>query len=425
MPTGRARTPAAPAGPGTKCEDREIVLKAFDDIMTVSLQLLCDHINHVEESDDEQKNRNWVAAMLNKLPLTCKAMRDKTRGDARYTAIMFYERTRLGAANSGHFLEGLGAGLPLFSGETAVALREQDLRDLKLRSVVADRIRTVNNLEELANGGEKLAGLVRDFTLTDIPRGVPPRVHVFLSRMRAICQGLQRVKPATHFKQCRNCECNRCFYAGAPNETVESTVLPATRPVAISDGVTGQYWDMVAGGAEVGFQQGEFCTWSCYVQWKTQLGHALPDISEGEMVCDYGCRGTGRSRVGEALRLCSKRNERASRHLRTIQKERRVFPALGASEMRKQMQRRIRMLNVDLGLLYSASVLAQSSTMTKNKVLAGASEGWRSRPLFYAKAVKEVIKLYEKYHIGGNVIANMHVYEPFLNKLKERALKIF
>jgi hypothetical protein len=391
--------------------------------MTYSVQSLCDHINHIEASDDKQKSRNWVAAMLNKLPLTCKAMRDKTRGDARYTAIMFYERTRLGAANSGHFLEGLGAGLPLFSGETAVALREQDLRNLKLRSVVADRIRTVDNLEELANGGEKLQGLVRDFTLTDIPPGVPPRVHVFLSRMRAICQGLQRVKPATHFKQCRNCECMRCFYAGAPNETVAGSSAAAVP--TLSDGATGQYWDMVAGGAEVEFQQGEFCTWSCYVQWKTQLGHALPDVAEGEMVCDNGCRSSGRARVGEALRLCSKRNERASRHLRTIKKEHRVFPALGATEMRKQLQRRIRMLNVDLGLLYSASVLAQSSTMTKNRVLAGASEGWRSRPLFYAKAVKEVIKLYAKHHTGGNVIANMHVYEPFLNKLKERALRIF
>ena len=75
--------------------------------------------------------------------------------------------------------------------------------------------------------------------------------------------------------------------------------------------------------------------------------------------------------------------------------------------------------------LYAASVVADSKTLSANKVLPGASENWRSRPGFYAKAVREVGKIYDKYHKGGNVISNMLVHEPFLVKLKEKSTKVF
>ena len=140
---------------------------------------------------------------------------------------------------------------------------------------------------------------------------------------------------------------------------------------------------------------------------------------------DHDCRKTGRARVPEALRLVGKRNERASRHLRTIQKEKQEFRALGSSEVRKQHGRRVRALNIDMGLLYAASIVADSKSLSANKVLPGASENWRSRPAFYAKAIKEVGKIYDKYHVGGNVISNMIVHEPFLAKLKEKAAKVF
>ena len=96
----------------------------------------------------------------------------------------------MGAAKSGHFLEALPPGLPLFSGHTEVELKDEDLRKLKLRDVVADRIRTVVNLENLENKNERLQGLIRDYTLPDVAPNLPGRVHVFISRMRAICQGL-------------------------------------------------------------------------------------------------------------------------------------------------------------------------------------------------------------------------------------------
>ena len=418
--------PAAPRTPltGVKCQDRDKVLEALEAIMQHAVQMLCAYIDQgghaAPPSTSVSISRNLVAALLNKMPLTCTRMRTNARGDLRYTAVMYYERTRLGAAGSGHFLEALPPGLPLFSGHTSVELKDEDLRKLKLRDVVSDRIRTVVNLEGLDNNSERLLGLISDYTLPDVAPNLPGRVHVFVARMRAICQGLRRVKPEGHFRRCKNCECSRLFYSGAATE-----VGPSSNASAPATPVGASYWDLAAGSPEVAHEQSEFCTWSCCMQWRWQLTTALPEASELVLVADRGCRKTGRSRVSEAMRKCSKRNETAGRHLRTIQKEHRVFPAISKTELGKQRERRIRMLNIDLGMLFSASVLAESKNMCTNKVLAGASEGWRSRPMFYAKAIKEVTKLYAKHHVGGNVISNLLVHEPFLKKLREKATNIF
>ena len=82
-------------------------------------------------------------------------------------------------------------------------------------------------------------------------------------------------------------------------------------------------------------------------------------------------------------------------------------------------------MNIDIGLLYAASVVADSKSLSANRVLPGAAENWRSRHVFYAKAVAEVSKIYDKYHRGGNVVANFLIHEPFLAKLKEKASRVF
>lgn len=405
-----------------RCQDTELVLKSLNQIVEVGVQSVCDAISLGEGalSAQERNHRTWCAAMLNKLPLTCKALFEQAKQDKRYAAVMFYERTRLGAASSGHFLEGLAGGLPVFSGQTALQLPDADLAKLRLRDVVADRIKTVSSLELMANQSPRFESLVEEFTLEDLPDGLPNRVHIFVSRMRGICQGLNRVKPDGHFKQCKNCECNRRFYMGAPTELGVETSA-AGRSADPMD----CYWDAAAGEPEVGHSQREFCTWSCCQQWQWQLSQALPNRAPSLMIADYQCRKEGRARVPEALRRCGKRNEAAARHLRCIEKEGRSFPAVKNSDLRAQRRRVVRMLNVDLGMLYAASMMAESRSLASNKVLPGASEGWRSRPMFYVKAIKSVLAVYKKHHVGCNVVSNMLVHEPFLLKLKQRASAIF
>lgn len=410
---------------GRKCDDQELITRAFDELLQHAVQFLCDSIDlgNAWAGGSRARRmaleaRNSAVAMLNNIPATCQTLKATARTDPRYPAVLYYERSRMGVrVPTAHFLEGLPVGLSLFAGDTAVTLLDDDLRKLRACDVACDRTKTVAALELFANTDPKYLQLAAEYTLPDVPAGLPGRIHVFVSRMRAICTGLRRVKPGAFFRQCRNCACNRLFYAGSP------LGLGGDAPPSPS-GAT-HFWQMAAGSPPTGDEPGAFCTFACAQEWMWQLRVALPDVSEEVLVADSGCRKTGRARVPEALRLVSKRNERIGRHLRAIEKDNRGFSALGKRELAKQRARVIRMLNTDLGLIYAAGLMAENRVLVGNRVLAAASEGWRSRPAFYAKALRDVGFIYDRTHKSGNLIGNLLIHEPFLSKLKQKAKTLF
>lgn len=391
---------------------------ALELVIETSIQQLCDWINAGESNATIASfERTYCAAMLNKLPLTCKALSEKATQDERFAALLFYERTRLGAPNSGHFLEGLAGGLPLFTGHVTIQLPDDDLRKLRLRDVIADRIRTVANLENLSNDSAKLAELTAANKINDLPPGLPGRVHIFVARMRAICQGLKRVKTNSDFAQCQNRECNRAFYIGQPLETWQEYSAHKKEM---------DYWELAAGASCIKCEQRSFCTWSCCEQWKWQLSSALPPVDRPTMEVDMECRKGGRARVSEALRLALKRNDSASRHMRYVAKGRRTFPAVSKGDIERERKRRVKMYNVDTGLLYAASLLADSATLSTGRILPGLSEGWRSRPMFYTRALREVGKLYAAKHVAkDSIICGTYMDEPFLHKLNNKKKGLF
>ena len=360
--------------------------------------------------------RARCAVILNKLPLTCRSLLAAARSDPRFEALLFYERTRLGVGLSGHFLEGLPAGLPLFAGQTGMVINDDGLRRLCLRDVLADRSRTLSNLEKQKNGNARFIQLAAENTLTDLPPGLPNRVHIFVSRTRAICQGLVRVKPDKEFSQCRNVECSRRFYIGKPSE---SKVPPP------SESKTEDYWLAAAGEPAQTCEMRSFCCWACSQQWSAQLKEALPPNDDDDLVVDVGCKKEGRFRVSEALRRVRKRNEKVARVLRGFEKEGRRFPALSVKDIVIEKQRRIRMLNVDMGLLYAASVVADSVTLSRGKMLPATVEAWRECPLYYARAVRAVGKIYQKHASKTHVISNTLIKDSFLAELKSKAHKLF
>lgn len=421
-------------GPLTRVRsnDQDLITRGLDQLLQHAVQYLCDAIGEGEAATQDLPNgaalrsmRNWVAAMLHKMPVTCQTLCATARTDPRYTPVLFYERTRLGVALSGHFLEGLAPGLSLFSGHTAVSLLDSDLQKLRLRDVVADRIKTVASLEQFFNTSPKYITMASEYMLSDVPADLPGRIHMFISRMRAISQGLRRVKPSSHFSQCKNCACGRLFYCGSPLE------LPSMQPSAPPRSPVGLecYRSMASGasgfGSTASHDQSSFCTWACLKEWRWQLQCALPDCSDAAFATDVGCKKKGRGRLAEALNMVSKRNERAGRHLRSIEKQQRRFPSVGSAEMGRQRAQITKMLNVDLGILYVSRLLCEHKGLSENKVLAGATEGWRSRPAFYAKAIREVALIYDKSHKKSTIIGSLMTHEPFLSKLKQRAKYLF
>ena len=85
----------------------------------------------------------------------------------------------------------------------------------------------------------------------------------------------------------------------------------------------------------------------------------------------------------------------------------------------------MRSLNIDLGVVFAAAVVAESQALSAGKVLPAASRGWRSRPRFYAAAVRRVAAIYDQHHRGEAIVNNVLGHWPFLTKLRERAGTIF
>lgn len=402
-------------------------------IFDTAVNALCALVSlgEINSSHHQLSHRLKLLKLINHFPVLCKTLRDRAYRWPVLSSLLFYERTRMGITNSGYFLEGCPLELPLFSGSCNVNVPDDDIAALRLRDVLADRMTTIAKLERLETESPKRKRILGDHQVDDLPKGTPGVVRVFVSRMRSICIGLQRVKPQNTLQQCQNCNCNRLFYKGIGAELVAPPVNPKTgttlRPGECdSDDDVDGYWNEMESGhqSSSGAYNRRFCTSWCRVEWHRQLTDCMP---VAKFNADDKCRKKGRARVNEAFRACLKRNEEASRAFRSVLKSKRVFPALSAAAVAKHQQRRVRRLNVDLGLLYAASVLAESAQLSASRVLPGMCTGWRSNPFYYRIPLRSAIKIYRKLNSDRSltILTNPAAKPTFLEKMKRVSTTIF
>lgn len=359
----------------------------------------------LEQTTSNGRTRNRIVAALNNFPILCKATRDVARADQRYAPLMFYERNRLGASDSKFFLEGLPHCISFFNPPAKHAYSTASV----------DVAAIVKTLEK-----EDVTGLQLD----DIPAAVPNKVHALLDRMRNGVQTMKNTKPPHFFKRCANMCCRRPMYVGPNHESTASAASAASaRSKKANVDECKEYWNAIcarSGGLEE--HPRKFCTWQCYDTYNSQLSmlqHCLE--TEDLHADDLMCRKESRARVSEAMRIASKRNEKFGRVLR--ERVSSVYlPCLPTHLFFETMKKK---LNVDLALLYASSVMAESRVLSDGRVLAGAHFGWRRKPMFYMKPIRKLVALYDKFHVGGNVISNLLIDEPYLRKVRQVAKDLF
>ena len=401
-------------------------------IFDAAVQRLSDLVSLGEANSQpaDLRLRLKLLQLINHFSVLCKTLRDRAARWPVLASLLFYERTRVGITSSGYFLEGCPYGLPLFSGDCNIQVPDDDLLALRLRDVLADRMVTIGKLERMETKSSRRERILREHQINDLPSGTPGVVRVFVSRMRSICTGLQRVKAANDLQQCQNCNCNRLFYKGSGAELVAAKTYKKTGTTLEdgeldSDDDTCDYWKEIdTNSSSMGAYNRRFCTTRCRIEWHAQLRECLP---VAKLDADSKCRKKGRARVSEAFRACLKRNEEASRVFRSIVKEKRTFSALSNAVVRKQQARRVRRLNVDLGMLYAASTLAESAQLSANKVLPGMSSGWRNNRFFYWAALRQALALYKKLNQFDSmaILSNTAAKPQFLEKMKRQSTKIF
>ena len=119
-----------------------------------------------------------------------------------------------------------------------------------------------------------------------------------------------------------------------------------------------------------------------------------------------------------------KRNEAAYRAMRQSAKVQHKYPAVHKVDLKRFVNRRVRMLNVDAGLLYAASIIAESAQLSNNKVLPGSRSGWRHNPIYYRRVMRIVSNEYEKCN-HTDVLSNPLLNPKFFKILKRRAPTLF
>ena len=360
--------------------------------------------------------------LLHNLPVVCRSLLAKAREHEAFEYVLFYERVRMGVASPHFFLDSVPSTVQLLVGSSSEQYPTSVLKHWKRADVIADRIRTVRCLETGAGPRRRVVYAAA----AGLSANVPFPARYLVERTSAIFQGLRAVKRADLFQNCCNCNCQRLMYMGEPVESWAGAALEgascgdADEPLDSSS-----YWRDAMGEPDSPKPDTRrFCSQSCAKEHAVHLVRMMPDFGL-HMDADDSASRAGRARVSEAFRMVLKRNETAARSMRTMRTQQTFRSAVSPSELKRHRRRKIRALNIDLGLLYAASLIAESKSLSSGKLLPGQTMYWRDNPSFYAKALKAVDKVYEATRPGDSVISSMLTTPRFIERLAARAFKLF
>ena len=388
--------------------------------------------------------------VLHALPLANRGLYARAKQSQAFEYVLFYERTRRGMTGP-HFLEGVPAGVQLFSGETTIELPSTQVAQLKMCDMVADRLQTVSKLEAMRHDEPRKRELIAKHT-AGLSNQVPGAVRVFIARTRAMSQSLRRVKKNRHFVQCQNCNCNRLFYVG---EACEVAHHPAKAPAGPSseqaDGgehaesaesaesaenaynadeeeeeETSEWYWREAGRREKDRPYEEsrarrFCSLACDREHALHMRSILPETEACMDADDHVRTGKkGRARVADAFKKALTRNGVAARELRLVKWKDRRSLAVSNQEIRRLVEKKVWALNIDIAVLYASSLLAESAALSRGKTLPGSYEYWRCDPMVCSKALRNVRDLYKRSGHGTVVISSLLTMPRFMEDVRAR-----
>ena len=400
--------------------------EAFCRLLEHSLATLCDLIEEGEKTEQEPF-RTAAVRIIHNLPVINGEFYRIAQEHEHFEPLLFYERVRLGIVSLDYFLDGCPFGIQLFCGVTGMPDNSTPLPiKFKFRDAIADRLQTIGKLEVLRRDSSEKRDLVARCR-HGFGESIPGPVCVFISRCREVARYSRRVKRQSCFVQCANQQCNRLFFCGATQEYWESA---REIDIECEEGSSStDYWDSACGqqmkiGDERAFEEPDckrFCSRECATQHSQQVAEIMPD--EVYLDADDSAKKIGRAKVSEAFKLALKRNEVASRKLRSIRSL--CKKAVSDKEILERRERYVSQLNIDLGILYASFVISESKALSKNKLLPGIEMNWRNNPLYYAKAMASVKKIYSKMRRAEGIISNMLTMPRYMEVLQSKAHKLF
>ena len=349
--------------------------------------------------------------LLWRLPNVSRGLRDTRRADAASPYLIFYT-----ASNRPRpfFLDGVPRGVDLFA-SFSTPLSDRDAGKMRVRSAMADRAFTVDRVRAMQAGATKTLQLMVDRATQacGLP-ALPPPVIVAVDRARAVSAALRATRPSSIIR-CAHAACNRLFAAGR---------AAADWPVCVGhgvedDGSAAEYWhSLCRDGRE--YAQRRFCCGECAIQHAEELERLLP--LSIELATDDELPRTGRGRVAKAFQVALRRNAECARAIRGSKNV--VTRCVSRFEADAALQMFTTWLNVDLAVLFAASVVAECGSLSRGRLLPGSASGWRQEPLYYARAVATVTKLYTRHKRTG-IISSLNAVPRYIEAVQRVAPQLF
>ena len=326
-------------------------------------------------------------------------------------------------ASPDFFFDGVPFGITLFVGPAASDFKDEELRSKNFSRVLQERHNFVQAFEAMATDSSMRLRLTTRHN-AGLGDEVPGPARCLVDMTRSVCRGLKKVKAETCFHQCENCNCNRLFYKGKTSETW-STAATTQSYLDEDQNTSDKYWSEISCSKidEVPDSR-RFCSRACRNQHSEHLRMMMPDFGLHMDADDYAKK-TDRPRVLESLKLCLKRNEIAARALRTMRSKGWPNLAVDADEIEAHRQKHITALNVDIGILYAASVIAESKTLSDGKILPGQHLYWRDNPWHYGKSIGAVVKTYKQTKREEGIIFSLLTMPKFVERLRANAHRMF
>lgn len=379
----------------------------------------------IDQGSPTHVQRDAVAKMAMKWPLLCTSSASIARLDHSYPAMLFYERVRLGLCDADYFFDGVPKRLPIFGAPIKLEFPAQQMADLMFEHVVGDRASTIEKLESATPGSTKRTKLTDTLDgLPDVCTDVPVPARLFLSRVRSMCHGLRQAQPEANFRQCANNRCCRIFYNG--NRQAGERINMASE---LSD-VVMPYWQSCSSGPPQydGPNCMRFCSDLCCKQWHADWHRIMPDYNvEWDADARIKTRADRRdARVATAFERAISRNAKATRVLKKRRKKvRSNGSALSPTDVAREFDARVHMLNVDTGLLYAASIFSRLPCRRGTLTLPGEFAGWRDNgDTAHRNAILRVAQIYRQ-HAQREPVYDLLTSPTFLRAVKSHVIDIF
>ena len=214
--------------------------------------------------------RQAFAWLLHVGQLLNRELRDAFMQEQLYGFLVWYERVAHGYGLCGNafFFDGVPASVVLLGVQSSICLSDEVLHRMSIEDAVQDRVSTMQKLTALDPRSDQAQKLSAAHQAPDLPPDLPMQVRIFVSRARAVNNGIRNVHANQPYRQCENAQCCRMFCTPS-TQAARDELRNRAHPVPYLAALGLERRDAAL--------RSRFCCEACAREWMTQAACAAPE----------------------------------------------------------------------------------------------------------------------------------------------------